>query len=154
MIDVKKFKIGTYAIYKGLILRFFNKSKGLVLQGAKSNDLIALGFNQYTHPELSDKLFKNVSKDKLESVFSSIVYCKYKGLKFTLDGAFNEDDQTYRIWPVFESFDKLELNHKDDNTHYWIKEEELDEIWEEREKVSGFEFKVKNVNYIKNESSV
>jgi len=66
-----------------------------------------------------------------------------------LDGAFCEDDQTLRIWPVFESFDKLGLYHRDDNAHYWIKEVELGEIWERREKISRFPFKAEKIKYIK-----
>lgn len=143
---MKEFSIGTCAIYKGKTFRLIIRSKNeLILQGDKDDDLINLGFQEYNQPILKGKVFKKIAKDQLTSVFYATVYCIYNGLKYTLDGSFKKNDNTYRIWPHSESFNRLNLDHRDDSTHFWVKENELIKIWEEREKVAGFPFKIEKI---------
>lgn len=147
---MKEFIVGTCAIYKGVTFRLIIRSKNeLILQGDKDDNFIDSEFKEYDQPILKGKIFKKITKDQLTSVFYSTVYCIHNDLKYTLDGSFRENDYTYRIWPHFESFERLGLNNKDDCTHYWVKENKLEKIWEEREKVAGFPFKVKKIVQIK-----
>lgn len=149
---MKKIKSGMYSVYNDKIFQLSKLSKynyELINRNDSKNKFEKWGFKKY-----NDSIsFLPIERKNIVSAFYVTTFCKKKGLKFTLDGAFREEDQTYRIWPTFESFDKLGLNHRDDNTHYWVKEDELDEIWEEREKVSGFKFKVEKIKYIKKENS-
>lgn len=150
---MEEIRSGVYSVYKNQIFGLSELSKNdyeLISRNDSKNKFEKWGFKKY-----NDSIcFLPIEKKNIVSAFHVSTFCKHNGLKFTLDGAFRENEQTYRIWPVFESFDKLGLDHRDDNTHYWVKEQELDEIWEEREKISGFPFKVKKLNWLKSKNSL
>jgi hypothetical protein len=148
MIEVRN---GSYGFYKGIPYKLIRKFEGdFVLQARYEPEAIIQGFKPYNHENLSNMMYKKVLKDEIESAFYAETYCLYQGLKFKMDGTINERDRTYRIWPLFESFDALKITHRDDSTHFWVSEEELNSIWEVREPFLDFPFEVDRVCHLKN----
>ena len=90
-----KIKNDFYAKYLDTDGRFWEVKKGIYrIQVEKRKNL--LGFKNYDEVELKDKMFIDVSKNKISSAYRVRTYCNYKDGKYDLS---NITDNTVILFP-------------------------------------------------------
>lgn len=94
-------------------------------------------------------------KDKsITSAYMVRTKTKYKGFVFTISQ--NDDLKNNNMVRLFldnldfEAYDYFNLPYRDDEANIIVDVSELNEIWEEREPLSTFPFKIDKIKYLKN----
>lgn len=147
-----------YAVYKGRVYRFYKNpdlgifsDKKFTLQADYSHELLKENFKQYTDPELSNKLYKNIAIKDIESAFRLATYCKYKDGNYCI---LNIRDGKIILSPEIETLINMGRHPYDFGIYtievsYELFLNEVEEIWEVRKPIEGFRFDVEPIFYIK-----
>lgn len=144
MINIRS---GTFAFYNDNYYELVDGDKEdclLIHRGCTNSQLQRLGFTEY-----SDQVYLLAIKRKdINSAFQVRTYCVYKDFKYQITD--NLKDQKFRIWPLAEAQNHLQdfQRHGYDPV-YEIAETDITSIWEEREPLLDFPFKVEKIIYLK-----
>ena len=143
-----KIKNDFYAKYLDTDGRFWEVKKGIYrIQVEKRKNL--LGFKNYDEVELKDKMFIDVSKNKISSAYRVRTYCNYKEGKYDLS---NIADNTVILFPDLETKRKIGFHIYNDNSvdvSYDKFVIEVTDVWEERTPIKGFRFEEEPIVYLK-----
>ena len=143
-----KIKNDFYAKYLDTDGRFWEVKKGIYrIQVEKRKNL--LGFKNYDEVELKDKMFIDVSKNKISSAYRVRTYCNYKDGKYDLS---NIADNTVILFPDLETKRKIGFHIYNDNSvdvPYDKFVIEVTDVWEERTLIKGFKFEEEPIVYLK-----
>ena len=143
-----KIKNDFYAKYLDTDGRFWEVKKGIYrIQVEKRKNL--LGFKNYDEVELKDKMFIDVSKNKISSAYRVRTYCNYKEGKYDLS---NIADNTVILFPDLETKRKIGFHIYNDNSvdvPYDKFVIEVTDVWEERTPIKGFRFEEEPIVYLK-----
>ena len=103
----------------------------------------SLGFYEY-----ADSVYiLDVNHIYIQSAYYVSTYCRYKGFKCQLLGIENKVASLNSLIE-YQSMSKDHAKHGYD-PKLEVDENELEEIWEEREPIKGFKFDVEPICYIK-----
>ena len=143
-----KIKNDFYAKYLDTDGRFWEVKKGIYrIQVEKRKNL--LGFKNYDDVELKDKMFIDVSKNKISSAYRVRTYCNYKEGKYDLS---NITDNIVILFPDLETKRKIGFHIYNDNSvdvPYDKFVTEVTDVWEERTPIKGFKFEEEPIVYLK-----
>ncbi|MGX1927886.1 hypothetical protein [Flagellimonas sp. 2504JD4-2] len=133
------FRSGYYGLFEGKECKLRGTSSGwvVVLQNQSTG---------FANLELKGKEIK-----KIQSASRVRTKAKYKGFTFSLHENSKLEKGKVRLWLDsldFEAYDHFGFNYRED-ANIEVDVDELDEIWEEREKLSKFPFKVEKIKYLK-----
>ena len=126
---------------------------------------MGIGFKRYenskTNEFLSDKVFRTLSAEQIQSAFRRENYCNYQAGKYYLENIILENDEII-LSPELETKKKLGLHLYDDrrihlpfyddrriHLPYDSFVNEVTDIWEERTPIEGFKFDVDPIVYLK-----
>jgi len=140
-----------YTKYYELECRFWLSGNNYILQANYNEALLnKLGFTKYEDIELKDKMYKKVLTADVDNAYQVRTYCKYKGFSFFVESFHNG---LYTILPLEEAMKYFNdfPKHGYDPV-YTAKENEVEEIWEERTPKEGFKFEVNSIVYLKHKS--
>ncbi|PVX44449.1 hypothetical protein C8C85_0185 [Flavobacterium sp. 103] len=136
-----------YAKYRGGEYRFFEKDNSYRLQASISQNLLNLGFKKYTQKELKEKIYIDLDINEIVSAYQVSTYCKYKGFVFFIENSFED---IFTLLPLKEAQEHFrDFPHHGYDPSYEAKENEMEEIWEERKPIEGFAFDVEPIFFIK-----
>ncbi|WP_209401676.1 hypothetical protein [Pseudozobellia sp. WGM2] len=94
-------------------------------------------------------------KEVVLSAYFVRTYCMYKGFKlFVSQTSMLKEQKKVRLNLNnldFAAYDYFGFPYRKDDASIVINENELEEIWEERERLARFPFKVEKIKYIKKE---
>ena len=138
----------SYTRYFGMDCRFWESDNQYILQANYSNNLLnQLDFKRYNDSELVGKMYKKVATDDVRNAYEVRTYCTYKGFKFYVESLYNG---MYTIFPLEEAMRHFkDFPRQGYDPVYEAKEDEIEEIWEERKPIEGFIFDVEPVFYLK-----
>jgi len=140
----KIFRSGYYGVFKGIECRLRGTNAGwiVVFQNQKG---------KFESLELKGKDVK-----KIQSAFRVRTKAKYKNFTFDLQVSDALREGKVLLWLNaldFEAFDYFGFNYRDE-ANIEVEIDKIDEIWEEREKLSEFPFKAEKIKYLKGGESI
>ena len=133
------FRSGYYGFFMGEERRLRGTNAGwiVVLQNPKG--------------EIESLELKGKEIKKIQSAYSVRTKAKYKDFTFDLQVSDTLQKGKVLLWLTphdFEAFDYFGFNYREE-ANIEMEIDKIDEIWEEREKVSSFPFKVEKIKYLK-----
>lgn len=144
---MKDIRQGIYGTYQNEYYELLDHQEAvceLIYRGDANSVIKEVGFERYADCVYTLK----VKRENISSVFDTMTFCLYKGFKCQVLAALQ--DGKYRIALLDEAQQQLNdyARHGYDPI-YEVEEKELEEIWEERKPIKGFEFKEDPVFFIK-----
>lgn len=149
---IMKIRFGQYAFFKGEEYELQKKNDllyNLIIRSSKiTKEEKSLGFKKYAE----SIYILEIDKDLIDFAFSVKTYCSHKGYKFQITDIISNG--TIRIWYLIEAQKAFKkLSHHGFDAYKEVNEEELDEIWEEREPIEDFKLGVEPIFYIKKQDN-
>ncbi len=142
------YRFGSYVVYNELECYMISgKEWKIVSEDINSQKL---GFIPY---EAGFPFYKRIAKSDIQSGYFVRTKAKYKGFIFELFQNENlKKENKIRLYLNnldFDAYDYFGFNYRNDEANITVNISEIDEIWEERERLSRFPFKVDKIKYLK-----
>ncbi|UZO82090.1 hypothetical protein NBT05_06355 [Aquimarina sp. ERC-38] len=131
------FRSGYYGIYKGKERKLIGADGGIIIKIENNTKRIKLNHQD---------------KKEIQSAYSVSTFCNYKSGKYFIE---NISNQKVLLNPDFNTLIEILGRHPYDHGVYRLEvtleefNKNVSSIWEEREKLSNFPFKVEKIEYLK-----